>query len=80
MSLATLSIDIDPALIARLDSVASVEQTHRDELVAQAIDQFLAIEEYHIACIHESRRQADAGMLIPLKDVIAETKKWARKG
>jgi predicted transcriptional regulator len=79
MSVDTILIDLDSSLIARLDSVASAESLDRGQLVAQAIDQFLAVEEYHLACIREGIRQADEGMLTPLEDVIAESRTWGRE-
>ncbi len=78
MNAETVSIEIDRTMAAPLDSIASEEQRDVQSLVTQALEQFVSLEEYHLRCIREGIRQADAGMLTPLEDVLEKMKTWGR--
>jgi RHH-type transcriptional regulator, rel operon repressor / antitoxin RelB len=69
----TLTIRLDPAVKTRLDDVA--ERTHRSEsdLAAEAIAEFVAIQEWQIEAIEKSVAAADRGELVPHEEVVA----WA---
>lgn len=55
--------------IKALDSLAAVQQRDRSFVLNEAVDQYLSLNEYHIALIKEGIRQADAGKLIPHDEV-----------
>lgn len=69
----TLTVRLDPEVRQRLESVAL--RVHRSEslLAAEAIEEFLAVQEWELAAIEEGIAAAERGDLIPHEDVRA----WA---
>jgi predicted transcriptional regulator len=69
----TLTVYLDPELKQRLEAVAL--RVHRSEslLAAEAIEEFLAVQEWQLAAIEEGIAAADHSDLIPHEDVRA----WA---
>lgn len=55
--------------IKALDALAELQQRDRSFVLNEAVDQYLSLNEYHIALIKEGIRQADAGELIPHEEV-----------
>jgi predicted transcriptional regulator len=55
--------------IKALDSLAALQQRDRSFVLNEAVDQYLSLNEYHIALIQEGIRQADAGELVPHEEV-----------
>jgi predicted transcriptional regulator len=55
--------------IKALDSLAALQQRDRSFVLNEAVDQYLALNEYHIAVIKEGIRQADAGELVLHEEV-----------
>jgi predicted transcriptional regulator len=55
--------------IKALDSLAALQQRDRSFVLNEAVDQYLSLNEYHIALIKEGVRQADAGELVPHDEV-----------
>lgn len=55
--------------IKALDALAALQQRDRSFLLNEAVDQYLSLNDYHIALIQEGIRQADAGQLVPHEEV-----------
>lgn len=55
--------------IKALDSLAAVQQRDRSFVLNEAVDQYLSLNDYHIALIKEGIRQADAGEVVPHEEV-----------
>jgi predicted transcriptional regulator len=55
--------------IKALDSLAALQQRDRSFVLNEAVDQYLSLNDYHIAIIKEGSRQADAGELVPHAEV-----------
>ena len=55
--------------IKALDSLAALQQRDRSFVLNEAVDQYLSLNEYHVALINEGLRQADAGELVPHEEV-----------
>jgi predicted transcriptional regulator len=55
--------------IKALESLAALQQRDRSFVLNEAVDQYLSLNEYHIALIKEGIRQADAGELVPHEEV-----------
>jgi RHH-type transcriptional regulator, rel operon repressor / antitoxin RelB len=55
--------------IKALDSLAALQQRDRSFVLNEAVDQYLSLNEYHVALIKEGIRQADAGELVPHEEV-----------
>jgi predicted transcriptional regulator len=55
--------------IKALDALAALQQRDRSFVLNEAVDQYLALNDYHIALTKEGIRQADAGQLTPHEEV-----------
>ena len=55
--------------IKALDALAALQQRDRSFVLNEAVDQYLSLNEYHVALIKEGIRQADAGELVPHEEV-----------
>lgn len=55
--------------IKALDALAELQQRDRSFVLNEALDQYLSLNEYHVALIREGIRQADAGLLTPHEEV-----------
>jgi predicted transcriptional regulator len=55
--------------IKALDSLAALQQRDRSFVLNEAVDQYLALNEYHIAVIKEGIRQDNAGEHVSHEDV-----------
>jgi predicted transcriptional regulator len=55
--------------IKALDSLAALQQRDRSFVLNEAVDQYLALNDYHVALIKEGIRQADAGELSSHEEV-----------
>jgi predicted transcriptional regulator len=55
--------------IKALDSLAALQQRDHSFVLNEAVDQYLSLNDYHIALIKEGIRQADAGKLAAHEDV-----------
>jgi predicted transcriptional regulator len=69
----TLTVRLAPGVKRRLESVALRVRRSKSTLAAEAIEEFLAIQEWQIAAIEEGIAAAERGDLIPHEDVRA----WA---
>lgn len=55
--------------IKALDSLAALQQRDRSFILNEAVDQYLSLNEYHIAVIKEGIRQDNAGEHVSHEDV-----------
>jgi predicted transcriptional regulator len=69
----TLTVRLTPEVMQRLESVAQRVRRSESFLAAEAIEEFLAVQEWQIAAIEEGIAAAERGDLIPHDDVRA----WA---
>jgi predicted transcriptional regulator len=65
-----LQIELEPAKIDALDALATHTGRRREELVAQALDDFLALEKQNIEAIREGLDDLAAGRIVPHKDML----------
>lgn len=69
----TLTVRVTPQVKRRLESVALRVRRSKSFLAAEAIEEFLAVQEWQIAAIREGMAASDRGNLVPHEDVQA----WA---
>lgn len=69
----TLTVRVTPGVKRRLESVALRVRRSKSFLAAEAIEEFLAVQEWQIAAVKEGIAAADRGNLVPHEDVRA----WA---
>ena len=75
----TVSFRTDSKKVEALDALASVYDRDRSYLLNEAVDNYLDLQQYHIALIEEGVRQADAGELVDHSDVEKIVAKLRRK-
>lgn len=71
-----VALRLDADTRERLDQLAKTTERSRSALAAEAVRQFLEINEWQIAAIRKGVRQADAGQFI---DHAKLKKKWGKK-
>jgi len=71
---ATLTISND--LAKRLKVLAKETQQSKSFLAAQAIEDFLTVQEWHIHAIKEGIASADKGEVVSHEKALSELKKW----
>jgi RHH-type transcriptional regulator, rel operon repressor / antitoxin RelB len=69
----TLTVRVTPQVKRRLESVALRVRRSKSFLAAEAIEEFLAVQEWQIAAVKEGIAAADRGNLVQHEDVRA----WA---
>jgi RHH-type transcriptional regulator, rel operon repressor / antitoxin RelB len=69
----TLTVRLNSQVKKRLEAVAARVRRSKSFLAAEAIEEFLAVQEWQIAAIKEGIAAADRGDLIPHEEVRA----WA---
>ena len=79
MSLKTLTFRVLEKKVAALDSAAALQQRDRSFILNEAVDQYLSLQEYHLALIDEGIRAADAGQFIDHSEVVKMAASWSRK-
>jgi predicted transcriptional regulator len=71
-----VTIRLEPAVKEKLEHMARATARTKSFLIADAIQEYLAVNEWQVNAIEEGIKQADAGKLVP-HDVIR--KKWEAK-
>jgi predicted transcriptional regulator len=65
-----LQIELDPGKIQALDALALYSGKRREDLVAQALEDFLAIEQQNLDAIREGLEDLAAGRVTPHEEVL----------
>ena len=73
---APVSIRLDPALDERLQNIAASLDRSKSWVITQAVEEFVAVQEWHLKAIEEGIRAADAGELVPDEAVEAWVESW----
>ena len=79
MRLKTLTFRTPEEKAAALDKAAALQQRDRSFILNEAVDQYLSLQEYHLALIAEGIRAADAGDVIPHSEVVKMVASWSKK-
>jgi len=79
MGFKTLTFRSPEEKVAALDSVAALQQRDRSFIINEAIDQYLTLQEYHLALIDEGVRAANAGDLVSHAEVVKMAASWSKK-
>ena len=74
-----LTLRIDSQLKKKLDKLAKTTQRSRSFLAAEAIREYVTLNEWQIAEIKRGIREADAGNFATEDDVAAMRTKWKRR-
>ncbi|MBA2351016.1 MAG: CopG family ribbon-helix-helix protein [Burkholderiales bacterium] len=71
-----ITLRLDPDLKARLDNLCKATERSRAFLAAEAVRQYVELNEWQIAAIEEGIREADQGRLIDHATLKA---KWEKR-
>ena len=75
---APLSVRLEPALSDQVSAIAAALDRPKSWVIEQAVRDFVAVREWHLAAIDEGIKEADAGRLIPHEDVVAWVRSWGQ--
>jgi RHH-type transcriptional regulator, rel operon repressor / antitoxin RelB len=73
-----LTLRLDPKLRKKLDRLAEATQRSRAFLAAEALREYVALNEWQIEEIKKGLREAEQGDFAPDKEVQQSLKKWTR--
>jgi RHH-type rel operon transcriptional repressor/antitoxin RelB len=73
-----LTLRLDPKLRKQLDRLAEATKRSRSFLAAEALREYVALNEWQIEEIKKGLREAELGDLASDKEVQQSLKKWAR--
>ncbi|TAK76820.1 MAG: ribbon-helix-helix protein, CopG family [Gammaproteobacteria bacterium] len=76
MTSTTMTVRLDDQLKTRLDKLAELTHRSKSFLAAEAINEYLKIQEWQINDITKSIAEADAGQLVDHDSVV---KHWEKK-
>ena len=65
-----LQIELEPAKIVALDALAVHSGKRREDLVAQAVEDLLALEQHNLDAIREGLTDVEAGRVLAHEEVI----------
>ncbi len=74
-----LTLRVDEKLKKKLDKLAKSTQRSRSFLAAEAIREYVELNEWQIEEIKKGIREADAGNFATDEEVAAMRKKWKRR-
>ncbi len=74
----TLTFRTPEEKVAALDSVAVLQQRDRSFILNEAVDQYLSLQQYHLALIDEGIRADDAGETVPHAEVLKMVTSWSK--
>ncbi len=72
----TLSVRVEPEVKARLDALADATQRSRSFLAAEAIREYVEINEWQLQEIHNGVAEADAGDFASDDELASLARKW----
>ena len=75
---APVSIRLDRQLNERVATIAAALDRPKSWVIEQAVQDFVALQEWQLAAIDEGIRAADAGRLVAHEDVAAWVRSWGR--
>jgi predicted transcriptional regulator len=72
----TISLNLPDALDEKLSEVATALNRPKSWVVEQAVREFVALQDWHLAAIDEGIAAADAGKLVTNEDVVSWVRSW----
>ena len=76
----TMTIRLDPELKARLDKLSTATQRSKSFLAAEAVREFIELNEWQVNEIKTAIKEADAGDFASNQEVQAAFNKWGING
>jgi RHH-type transcriptional regulator, rel operon repressor / antitoxin RelB len=79
MALKTVTVRIPEEKVKKLDRAAKQQRRDRSFILNEAVDEYLSLQEYHLALIDEGIRQDDAGEVVSHEEVTKKIRSLSRK-
>jgi predicted transcriptional regulator len=79
MALKTVTVRIPEEKVKKLDKAAKHQRRDRSFVLNEAVDEYLSLQEYHLALIDEGIRADEAGEVIPQSEVEKMIRSWSKK-
>ncbi|TAM43411.1 MAG: ribbon-helix-helix protein, CopG family [Gammaproteobacteria bacterium] len=80
MSRSTLiSVRVSYDIAQRLANLADATERSKSYLVEQALEEFIALQEWQVKAIRHGIRQADAGKLVEHKRALNVLSRWRKR-
>jgi predicted transcriptional regulator len=79
MALKTVTVRIPEEKVKKLDRAAKHQRRDRSFILNEAVDEYLSLQDYHLALIDEGIRQADHGELVPHEEVMKMVRSLSKK-
>ena len=76
---AVLTLRLDPKLKSRLDRLSKATQRSRSFIAADAIREYVTLNEWQIGEIRKALSEADRGEFATSQEVQRTIKKWSRR-
>jgi predicted transcriptional regulator len=73
-----VSVRLPPELNQQVADIAQALDRPKSWVIEQAIKEFVALQEWHLAAIDEGVRAADAGQVVPHDEVAAWVRSWGK--
>jgi RHH-type transcriptional regulator, rel operon repressor / antitoxin RelB len=74
-----VSVRLSEPVADRLENLAQATDRSKSFLAAQAIEEFLAVQEWQVAAIKEGIEAADRGEVVSHDEAVAELNRWGKK-
>jgi predicted transcriptional regulator len=74
-----LTLRLDPKLTKRLDQLADATERSRSFLIAEAVREYVALNEWQVEETRKAMAEADRGEFASPKEVGQALRKWTRR-
>ena len=75
-----ISVRVPADVARRLTTLAEITDRSTSYVAAQAIEEFLTLQEWQVKAIRQGLAEAEAGKLVKHKEAIKRLKKWRSRG
>jgi len=75
-----ISVRVPKDVAKRLAALAEVTDRSKSYVAAQAIEEFLALQEWQVKAIRDGLAQANAGKLHDHAEAVKRLKRWGKRG
>ncbi len=75
-----ISVRVAEEVAERLAALAEATDRSKSYVAAQAIEEFLALQEWQVKAIRKGLAEANAGKLVDHQEALKVLRKWGRRG
>jgi predicted transcriptional regulator len=75
-----ISVRVSEEMARRLSALAEATDRSKSYVAAQAIEEFLTLQEWQVKAIRKGLAEAGSGKLLSHKEALKRLAKWGRRG